>query len=156
MAIIFSKKCEYGIQGVLYLALKGIGTVTPVEEIAEHLQIPREFISKILQELTSKKIIGSKKGKNGGFFLAKSPAKIKLYDIVIAIDGDAIFGQCVLGFPNCSGDYPCPVHDNWSKLIKETYAMLNAQTLDQFKDKVSLKIQNLGAKKKNVKVRPAN
>jgi len=156
MAIIFSKKCEYGIQGVLYLALKGVSNVTPVEEIAEHLQIPREFISKILQELTSHGIVGSKKGKNGGFFLAKPCTKIKVYDIVVAIDGDAIFHDCVLGFPNCSNEYPCPLHGSWSGLIKETYKMLNEQTIDQFKDKVSKKIQNLGAKRKHAKVRSVN
>lgn len=148
MAIIFSKKCEYGIQGVLYLALKGLNTVTPVEEIAAHLDIPREFISKILQGLTANKIIGSKKGKNGGFYLAKPSNKIKLYDVVVAIDGDGIFSQCVLGFPDCSGEYPCPVHDEWSKLIKDTYLMLNSQTVDHFKDKVTRKIHSIGLKKK--------
>ena len=110
MTVIFSKKCEYGIQGVLYLAAHLDKDVIPADDIAKALNIPKEFISKILQSLTESGIVESKKGKNGGFTLAKAPAKIRLIDVVAAIDGLDIFNSCVLGFTNCSPDHPCPVH----------------------------------------------
>lgn len=141
MSIIFSKKCEYAIQAILYLSSLDADRVVNAQDISEELKIPKEFISKILQELTFSGIIDSKKGKGGGFSLAKSPDQIKLIDLVYAIDGDGIFHQCVLGFPNCTSEAPCPVHERWSKLINETHHILSNETIDHYKDLVIKKIE---------------
>ena len=143
MTVIFSKKCEYGLQAVLYMAAKEPGCVCPSEEIADKLQIPKEFVSKILQSLTESGIVDSKKGKSGGFLLAKNPSKIRLIDIVTAIDGLDLFNRCVLGFPNCSPDQPCPVHDKWGELRTKAYDMLTNETLDKFKEKTLNKISKI-------------
>lgn len=143
MTVIFSKKCEYGIQGVLYLAAHRDNEVIPSDEIAKALGIPKEFISKILQSLTESGIVESRKGKNGGFTLAKSPNKIRLIDVVAAIDGLEIFNSCVLGFPKCSPDHPCPVHNSWGELRTQAYNMLTEETLDKFKEKTLNKIKSL-------------
>jgi Rrf2 family protein len=143
MSIIFSKKCEYGLQAILFLSAREKGETVRAEDIASALQIPREFVSKILQELTFTGIVDSKKGKSGGFLLAKAPAKIRLIDVVRAIDGPDIFNKCVLGFPDCSSESPCPVHHTWSKLSKETYTMLSEATLDEFLDKTKKKIESI-------------
>jgi len=145
MTVIFSKKCEYGLQAVLYLAAKEIGDIVSADEIAHKLSIPKEFVSKILQSLTESGLVNSKKGKAGGFSLAKVPSKIRLIDIVTAIDGLGIFSTCVLGFPHCSPDNPCPLHEQWGPLRTSAYNMLTEQTLDQLKEKTLNKIANLGA-----------
>ncbi len=143
MTVIFSKKCEYGLQAVLYLATQPKGEVLSSEEIARKLNIPKEFISKILQSLTESGIIDSKKGKAGGFFLAKDPSKIRLIDIVAAIDGLSMFDSCVLGFPNCSPDNPCPLHSRWGELRTRAYDMLTDETIDNFKESTLRKASSL-------------
>lgn len=143
MTVIFSKKCEYGLQAVLYLASKHGEPVVAAEEIAGKLNIPREFVSKILQSLTESGLVYSKKGKSGGFALAKDPQSIRLIDIVAAIDGLGMFNSCVLGFPNCSPQHPCPLHDKWGVLRTNAYNMLTDQTLDQLRDKTLHKIAHL-------------
>jgi Rrf2 family protein len=143
MTVIFSKKCEYGLQAVLYLSAKAQGEVIPAEDIAKKLSIPKEFVSKILQSLTESGLIVSKKGKSGGFALAKDPKKIRLIDIVMAIDGLDVFNSCVLGFPECSPDHPCPLHDKWGKLRTDAYNMLNDETIDHFKEKTINKVLSL-------------
>jgi len=143
MTVIFSKKCEYGLQACLYLAANSNEEVIPSEKIAKQLKIPKEFVSKILQSLTASGLVFSKKGKFGGFSLAKEPEKIKLIDIVTAIDGLEIFEKCVLGFPNCSPDTPCPVHEIWGELRTKAYQMLTDETLDAFTEKTLTKINNL-------------
>lgn len=143
MSVIFSKKCEYGLQAILYLASKKDKEYFSAREIAKDLKIPREFISKILQSLVNFGIVGSKKGKNGGFYLAKNPNKIRLIDIVEAIDGLDVFTTCVLGFPECSSDMPCPVHSEWGKLRSMAYDMLSSETIDHFTDKTLKKISQL-------------
>ena len=143
MTVIFSKKCEYGLQAVLFLAAHENSDVTPSDEIAKKLNIPKEFVSKILQNLTESGIINSKKGKNGGFALAKHPSKIRLIDIVAAIDGLGIFNNCVLGFPQCSPDHPCPVHNKWGVLRTNAYNMLTDETIDKFKVQTLNKINSI-------------
>jgi Rrf2 family protein len=143
MTVIFSKKCEYGMQAVLFLAAQKTGKIVSAGKISEVLKIPREFISKILQSLRKSGIIRSTKGKSGGFFLAKPASEIKLIDIVEAIDGMKMFNSCVLGFPECTPDTPCPVHDSWGALRTEAFEMLSNETLDKLKEKTLNKIQSL-------------
>jgi Rrf2 family iron-sulfur cluster assembly transcriptional regulator len=140
MTVFFSKKCEYGLQAILFMATHENGRVCPSEEISKKLNIPKEFVSKILQSLTESGIVESKKGKSGGFKLAKHPSKIKLIDIVDAIDGLESFNSCVLGFPDCSPENPCPVHDQWGELRTKAYYMLSSETIDMFKEKTLNKI----------------
>jgi Rrf2 family protein len=113
------------------------------EEVSKELKVPKEFISKVMQILTNSGIVGSKKGKSGGFFLAKKPSKIKLIDIVEAIDGLDVFKSCILGFPGCSVDTPCPVHNKWGKLREEAFKMLSKETLENLREKTVNKIASL-------------
>ena len=143
MTVIFSKKCELALQAVLYLSVKKQNVIVSAIEVSKELKVPKEFVSKVLQILTDSGIVGSKKGKNGGFYLAKRPSNVKLIDIVEAIDGLEIFNTCVLGFPGCSISEPCPVHDKWGKLREDAYKMLSEETLEQLKGKTLNKILNL-------------
>lgn len=143
MTVFFSKKCEYALQAILLMAASEDDCVCPAEEISKKLNIPKEFISKILQSLTNSGLVESKKGKGGGFKLAKQPSKIKLIDIVEAIDGLESFNTCVLGFPNCSDKNPCPVHNKWGKLRSEALKMLSEENLESFKATTLKKIKSL-------------
>ena len=143
MTVIFSKKCEYGMQAILYLAAQESGSLVSAEDISKALKIPKEFISKILQSLKDSGLISSSKGKSGGFTLAKPASRIKLIDVVSAIDGLDMFDSCVLGFPECSPTHPCPVHNTWGALRTQTYDMLTSETLDKLKAKTLHKISSL-------------
>lgn len=140
MTVIFSKKCEYGLQAVLYLATQDKGAIVSADDIAKKLDIPKEFVSKILQSLTESGIVLSKKGKAGGFSLARDPQKIKLIDIVASIDGLAVFNNCVLGFPSCNPTNPCPLHEKWGILRTQAYNMLSEDTIDTFREKTLKKV----------------
>jgi Rrf2 family protein len=143
MTVIFSKKCELAIQAVLFLSAQPKGDLINSKQISKSLKVPKEFVSKVLQVLTESGIVDSKKGKGGGFYLGKDPNTIHLMEIVIAIDGMEIFHKCVLGFPTCSPDNPCPVHDIWGKLREETYNMLSKQTLADLRDATIKKLNYL-------------
>ncbi|MFZ4591146.1 MAG: RrF2 family transcriptional regulator [Ignavibacteria bacterium] len=143
MTVIFSKKCEYGLQAVLYLSTIEEDRTASADEISKKLGIPKEFVSKILQSLALKKIVSSKKGNSGGFYLGKPASNIKLIEIVEAIDGLSLFHNCVLGFPDCSPESPCPVHNKWGKLRSDAYDMLTKETLEQFKKKSIAKIKKM-------------
>lgn len=136
MNSFFSKKCEYGLQAILFLAVLDENYICSSEEISNKLNIPKEFTSKILQSLTENGLVESRKGKAGGFKLAKKTSEIKLFDIVEAIDGIDIFNNCVMGFTNCTKDKKCLLHDEWQEIIDKAYNMLNLETIDHFKEKM--------------------
>lgn len=143
MTVIFSKKCEVGLQAVLFLSAQPAGRLFTSQEISKEIKQPKEFVSKMLQVLTPSGIVASKKGKNGGFYLGRDPKFVRLIDIVAAIDGLEIFYNCVLGFPGCSHSAPCPVHDKWGKLRDDAYKMLSDETLDNLKEITRHKIMTL-------------
>lgn len=132
MTSFFSKKCEYGLQAVLYLASKESEALCSAEEISTMLKIPKEFTSKILQDLTEKGIIFSRKGREGGFKLAVNADKIKLIDVVEAVDGLQIFTGCVLGYQNCKKDETCIFHNQWQEIISKAYELFSCRTIAQF------------------------
>jgi len=128
MSIIFSRACEYGIQATLYIATKPDRRVG-IKEIAAELNIPVHFLAKILQALSEKDVLKSYKGVHGGFTLQRSPEKIRLIDVVEAIDGLDFLESCVLGFPGCGTGKPCPVHDRWGAVRDQIRGMLSEDSL---------------------------
>lgn len=143
MTVLFSKKCELALQSVLYLSILPKGTIANADSISKQLKAPKEFVSKILQSLTDVNIVKSKKGKSGGFALAKNPDEIKLIDIINTIDGDYVFDSCVMGFPGCSDENPCPMHSKWSKLREESLEMLSTNSLADLYEISKSKIEQI-------------
>lgn len=131
MSLLFSRQCEYALQAMVYLALKKEGERVSIRDLTKRLDIPYHFLGKILQDLKRKGFLTSVKGPHGGFALAKPAAKITLYQIVEAIDGDGFSHNCVMGFPDCSGEKPCSVHATWSGLRDGIATMLLVKNIGQ-------------------------
>ncbi len=137
MSVIFSKQCEYAIQALIYLAKKTEAEWISIKEIADHLNIPQHFLGKIFQMLSNKGILNSKKGLQGGFALAKPSSDIFIKEIVDTIDGDAYSTDCVAGFPNCSNNNPCPMHNDWKDIREGIVKMLNTKNLQQLAEEIT-------------------
>ena len=134
--MLFSKACEYGIRAMLFLASQNNAQPVRVREIAETLQIPIPFLSKIVHSLSRNHLIHSQKGPGGGVTLAQASSEITLLQVVEVIDGLDLFHACALGIPHCSDDFPCPLHETWGGLRSEIYDMLANRTLDQIMDQL--------------------
>ena len=131
MSIIFSRRCEYALQAVLYLALKPEYERTSIKELTKHIKMPSPFLAKILQDLTHKGLLVSFKGPRGGFMLGKPASEITLFNIVEAIDGTAFMNSCVLGFKECSSTTPCSMHPEWGGIRDRIYSTLISQDVAQ-------------------------
>ena len=112
---MLSNTCKYGIRAVIYLAMNTKGDEKiGIKRISEDLNIPTPFLGKILQSLAKKKLLSSTKGPRGGFGLGKEPDSISLLDIVLIIDGEDMFNNCIISNVPCrdfeSGKTSCPVH----------------------------------------------
>ncbi len=108
---MLSKSSTYAIRAVLFLATNSSEEIKySPKSIAEYINIPAPFLAKTLQELTKRNLISSRKGRNGGFYLADDDRLNTLISIVDAIDGLDKFQACSLGLPVCGDDSPCPIH----------------------------------------------
>ena len=73
---MFSKSCKYALRAVLYLAANtNESKKAGAKVIAETLDVPRPFLSKILQQLSRHQLIASTKGPHGGFYLDEREKK---------------------------------------------------------------------------------
>ena len=132
MTVLFSRKCEYALQGVVYLSQHRGEQPISADRIAADLNISIPFIAKTLQALVKQGFLNSTRGKHGGFSLAQNPEMISLLDIILAIDGPSIFETCVMGLPECGSDHPCPVHDVWGGLREDIRRMLSQSNIASF------------------------
>ena len=105
-------------------------------EIAREQDIPKHFLSKILQLLVREKLLYSMKGPTGGFRLTRPPDEITLIEIVDAIDGLDIFHQCGIGFKTCDDQNPCPIHHDYKVIRERVNHLFSTKTLEALKDEV--------------------
>ncbi len=124
MSVFFSRQCEYALQAAMYIALKPENEMTSIRELSMKLEIPYHFLAKILQDLTRKGLLTSLKGSAGGYMLARPKESITPFQIVEAIDGSSFLDSCLLGFPTCSKENPCAVHEDWNVLRDKLRDML--------------------------------
>jgi len=132
---MFSNSCEYGLRATIYLAtVADSDPFVSIGTISEELDISFHFLTKTFQKMTKAGLLESQRGPRGGVRLAQAPEAISLKDIVLAIDGEALFTECVLGLPGCGNREPCPIHETWTAERERIAAMLADATLRDLAD----------------------
>ncbi len=150
---MLSQTTEYALRALVHLA--GAGVATPpearssdppsdavpsvtlqAEEIAEALDVPRNYLSKILHTLSREGILNSTRGPRGGFRLAAPAAELPLSRIVQVFEPHLLADEqrCLLGQSVCSDDDPCPAHDHWKGVSRAVRAFFSATTLEDLVD----------------------
>ncbi len=84
---MISKKTIYGLQAAIILAKRNVSGPILITELAKEGRIPKKFLEAILLELRKAGILNSKKGKGGGYGLAKSSQDITVGDIIRTLEG---------------------------------------------------------------------
>lgn len=84
---MLTKKAKYGLKAMLHLSRIDYGQSAFVATIAEQNALPKKFLDAILTELRNAGLLSSKKGRNGGYMLARRPEDISMGAIIRALDG---------------------------------------------------------------------
>lgn len=84
---MLTKKGKYGLKALVHLSRVPFGQMAFVNDIAVANNIPKKFLDAILGELRNAGFVQSRKGKDGGYRLAKPPAEIKIGHVVRVLDG---------------------------------------------------------------------
>jgi Rrf2 family transcriptional regulator, iron-sulfur cluster assembly transcription factor len=124
-----SRKFEYGLHAVTYLATKGLGRVVTVKEMADEIGFSQEFLSKAMQSLKRAGIATSVQGVKGGYTLGKAITGITLSDIAIAIEGKPHLVRCGVKEDRCEIFSSCHHRDYMNNLQHKIQDLLAATTI---------------------------
>ena len=129
---MLSKKTKYGIKALTFLGRQENRTPVAIATISKSENISLKFLESILLTLRKNGILGSKKGKGGGYYLLKEPAEIPMTSIMRILEGPISMVPCVsLNFyekcADCPDENACSVHrlmtlvrDNTLQIFRNT------------------------------------
>jgi Rrf2 family transcriptional regulator, cysteine metabolism repressor len=125
-----SQKCQYAVRAVLELSKRyGQGPISAAE-IAASQAVPQRFLEIILNELKPTGLIESRRGVQGGFYLATPPGQITVGKIIRLVDGPLDPVRCteVQGGKDCPLLGHCALVDLWRQAREAVEAVYDAVT----------------------------
>ena len=108
-----SRKIDYGLRAMIYLASIPPEAVVPFREIARQMMVPEDFLAKILKTLVDQGMVRSTRGPHGGYALARSAAEISFLDVIEAVEGPVAINVCLDGEDPCSKASACTMVSVW-------------------------------------------
>ena len=121
---------DYGIMGMVYLAMQPLDKVTLLHEIAESADIPESYLAKIFQDLNKEGLVSSRRGAKGGFCLARPASQITLRQVIEALEGPISLNRCLDVREECPHLETCAVAPVLRRAQAQLLETLNAATLD--------------------------
>ena len=131
---MLSKKTKYGLKALTYIARSEGDSPIQVAVIAKSEQIPQKFLESILLTLRKSGILGSKKGKHGGYYLREEPSEIKMTDVMRVLEGPIAMVPCVsLNYyekcDDCPDEHKCSVNKLMLQVRDSTLKVFRNTTL---------------------------
>lgn len=124
----FSNTTGYAVQALCCLASCKMERDS-TSAIARCSKVPRPYLCKIINTLTRKGLVVSRRGIGGGVKLAKPADQITLFEIVEAIEGEKWASDCLLGYSWCKNEECCPTHPFWQETKEKIKQELMKWTL---------------------------
>jgi Rrf2 family protein len=130
---MISKKMKYGIKALIEI-VKAEEELISATTISQNGKIPLKFLEQILTELKKARLINSRKGSSGGYYLLKTPDNITMADIYRIIDGPIAWAPCAsLNFyetcTDCKDERECQIHHALVHIRNHTLLLLQSMTL---------------------------
>jgi Rrf2 family protein len=122
-------KADYAVRATLELAAAEDGAPVKGERLSDAQDIPLQFLEHILLELKHAKIIRTKRGVHGGYWLARPADEITVADVIRAVEGPL---ANIADDPPEETSYPAPaerLRDVWIAVRANLRAVLEEVTL---------------------------
>jgi len=137
---MLSKKTKYGIKALTYLAKQECKTPIAIATISNSENISLKFLESILLTLRKNGLLGSKKGKGGGYYLLVEPKEILMTTIMRILEGPISMVPCVsLNFyekcDDCPDENACAVHKLMIQVRDNTLQIFRNTTLADLTNK---------------------
>ena len=124
-------KGDYALKAILDLSLRyGNGLVT-IHDLAKRADIPIKFLEQVLLDLKRGGFVESRRGKVGGYLLARPPSQIKVGEVIGFIDGPLEPIACVeKGYTDCHDIYKCVFRKIWQEVNETTSSIIDNITFE--------------------------
>ncbi|MDK3019228.1 RrF2 family transcriptional regulator [Pseudodonghicola flavimaris] len=133
---MITQKTKYALKALMVLADEkaGEGTALRIEEIADRSGAPKRFLEHILLDLKRAGLIGSRRGRNGGYELIKDPKRVSLAEVLRLIDGPMAPLPCLSRIAyqrcdDCKDEETCRVRAVFGGFYAAYIVMIESLTL---------------------------
>lgn len=128
MRIELTRRGDYAVRAMLVLGRSGDPFV-PGPSLVAATAIPAAFLPQVMGDLVRAGLVENRRGRRGGYRLARASSKISLLDVVEAVEGDGRRRTCVLRGGPCRRDGPCDVHDAFFRAQEAVFGTLSSVSL---------------------------
>ena len=140
---MISKKTKYALKAVIYLARKYEKGPVLIADLAKEENIPKKFLELILLSLKNNGILSSKKGKGGGYYLAKSPRMVSFGQVVRIMEGTLAPVPCVSvssyeKCEECEDESTCGIRIVMKDVRDAIAEILDSATLAEVLEKIDM------------------
>lgn len=126
----FSKKIDYGFIFLSCLARGyAAGAFVAIQDVSREYGVPYSFMEKIASQLKAAGIIVARKGKKGGYALARPPKKVSMDETVAALERPRLMKCLEAGTAPCFMAGTCPTRRRWEVLDKKILKVFRETTL---------------------------
>jgi Rrf2 family protein len=131
---MLSQKARYALRALIELGRAGSEAQLTAGEIASRADAPRKFLEAILLELARRQLVISRRGKFGGYALARPADRISFAEVIRVIDGPLALAPCASQTAfrkcdDCEDLETCSLRPALLKARDATAAILEAYTL---------------------------
>lgn len=126
---MLSKSAEYAVRAVHFLAFVPGEDPVPTARLAERVGAPENYLSKLLHRLQKEGVVTSRRGRGGGFTLARPRERVTLAEVVEPFD-DVLERRCLLGRSKCRDRSPCAAHEQWREVAARVRDFFRNTTLE--------------------------
>ena len=132
-----SMKCKYAIKALINMAANYQKDFLSTSEIAAAENIPKKFLEQILLELKHAKLVNSKQGSKGGYYLLKDPKDVSVADVYRIFDGAIALLPCIsLNFyepcADCKDEEACTLRREFIKVREGSRLIMSQIKLSSF------------------------
>jgi len=126
-----SKKTDYALMAVQYMASKNSLRAVNTKEIAEEYRIPLELLAKVLQKLGKKGLVISQNGPKGGYLLAKASSDISVLSVIQASEGHIGITECYHNEDShCVQMARCNIRTPLRNIQNSIYSLLESMSIE--------------------------
>jgi len=129
MMLRFTKRADYGLMAIHYIAIHEDHGSVSAKRIAEEFGIPPELLAKILQRLARERLIVSQNGPKGGYVLARRPTEVTVGQVVRALEGPIHIVECMERDSDCPQMARCNLRRPVQKIQVAISQMLDSMSL---------------------------
>lgn len=127
--MLLNQTAVYGLRAMAVLASLAPTESLNARELSERTGVPQQYLSKVMRKFVIAKLVRSQRGRGGGFGLMRPPARIRLSDVLHAIDVAVEQSGCAFGYGRCDATDPCALHSLWEQLRQSLDQWGNGTTL---------------------------